>query len=264
MGSNSLIINYFFPLQGLPPLAAVSGEIPSRVDTRTVLAPLRGAGLAVQAGRALGSEPGTSGTQQPLPGAMMPRRLTPLKPLTSIPEEKGKGPLGGKPFPKKLITPAAAEGDGETEGEGVDGGATDSTSPPFETTRPLPPISGGAGPSMPATLPSIGSSLPPLSSDLKKLPAPLPMISPRPGVPSMPSRQAPSDPFSSDSGPLSPSRTTPTPATSRLTPVRPNITRAPPTPLATTSPKKEPGTAGVSTGGKADTTSVGTDAGKET
>lgn len=258
-----MIISCLSIIQGLPPLSAVPGDTPSRVDTRTVLAPLRGAGLAVQAGRALGNEPGTSGAQQPLPGVMMPRRLTPLNPLTSITEEKGKGPLGGKPFPKKLVTPATMEG-GKEQDEAVDGATeANSASPSFETTRPLPPI-GGIGTSKPVPLPAIGSNLPPLGSDIKKFPAPLPMISPRPGVPSMPSRQPPSDPFSSDSRPLSPSQTTPTPAMSRLPPVRPNIARAPPTPLVTTSPKKEPGMAAVSISTKAEETIPGTDARKGT
>ena len=213
------------------------------MDTRSVLRPLKGPGISVEAGRALGSEPGArTGLPQPLPGAMMPRRLTPLNPLTSIPEERGKGPLGGKPIPKKLIP--GTEG---REKEGVDGASgegSSSASPPFETTRPLPLIASSSigGPSN-APLPPIGgSNLPPLSSSIKKLPTPLPRLTTRPDLPGMPSRQAPtSDPFSSDSplpgqGPASPGPG----LISRMPPTRASISRVPPTPLSS-SPRKEPG-----------------------
>ena len=250
-------------LQGLPSLAAVSGETPSRVDTRSVLRPLKGAGLDVHAGRALGHEPGSDGVQRSLPGAIMPRRLTPLNPLTSIPEERGKGPLGGKPFPKKLTLPAGEGVDGAEEGTGL-------ASPPFETTRPLPPIAASTGPTA-SPLPPIGSSnLPPPSSDLKKPPLPPPKLSlpgQRPAVPSMPSRQAPSDPFSSDSQPVSPSRLTLGSAPAgppRMPPTRPSISRAPPTPFATTSPKKEPDTAANSAAEKTEAAGPASDAGQGT
>ncbi len=211
------------------------------MDTRSVLRPLRGAGLAAQAGRALGSEPGSAGGagQQPLPGAMMPRRLTPInQQLTSIPEERGKGPLSGKPIPKKSASPIPVmEG---TDGTGEGGGTGSAPSPPFETTRPLPPIASTVGPAERAPpLPPIGgANLPPLSHDLKKLqPAPLPKLT---GVRGMPSRQAPTDdPFSTTDGPqpLSPPGGH---GAVRLPPTRPTISRAPPTPFASTSPKKEP------------------------
>lgn len=167
----------------------------------------------------------------------MPRRLAPLnQQLTSIPEERGKGPLSGKPIPKKSASPFE-----ETDGTGEGGGTTSAPSPPFETTRPLPPIAGIArAPPLPAIG---GSNLPPLSSDLKKLPTPLPKLTAqRPGVPSMPSRLAPSDPFSTpdEPQPLSPGRTTAGQGAVRLPPTRPSIARAPPTPFATTSPKKGP------------------------
>ena len=170
---------------------------------------------------------------------MMPRRLAPLnQQLTSIPEERGKGPLSGKPIPKKSASPI--EGTDGTGGEGT----SSAPSPPFETTRPLPPIAGTIGQAKAPPLPPIGgSNLPPLSPDLKKLPAPLPKLTgQRPGVPSMPSRQAPSDPFSTTDEPqrLSPGSTTAGHGAVRMPPTRPNITRAPPTPFATTSPKKEP------------------------
>ena len=171
---------------------------------------------------------------------MMPRRLAPLnQQLTSIPEERGKGPLSGKPIPKKSASPIEGT-DGTGEGEGT----SSAPSPPFETTRPLPPIAGTIGQAKAPPLPPIGgSNLPPLSPDLKKLPAPLPKLTgQRPGVPSMPSRQAPSDPFSTTDEPqrLSPGSTTAGHGAVRMPPTRPNITRAPPTPFATTSPKKEP------------------------
>ena len=252
--------NFTSPTQGLPSLPTVSGEAPSRVDTRSVLRPLRGAGLAAQAGRALGSEPGTStggAGQQPLPGAMMPRRLAPInQQLTSIPEERGKGPLNGKPIPKKSASPFE-----EPDGTGGGEGTSSAPSPPFETTRPLPPIASTAGP---APLPPIGgSNLPPLSPDLKKLqPAPLPKLTGhRPGIPSMPSRQGPTDdPFSTIDTP-----SPPVPGGGhgavRLPPTRPTIARAPPTPFASTSPKKEPtpaGKGGVASPAKSDAGKSGT------
>ena len=248
------VIAIFTTPQGLPPLTAVSGEAPSRVDTRSVLRPLRGAGLAVQAGRVLGSEPGSTGVQQPLPGAMMPRRLTPLaQPLTSIPEEKGKGPLNGRPIPKKSASPF----------EDVDGGGegTTSASPPFETTRPLPPIAGTKAPPLP---PIGGSNLPPLNHDLKKQPTPLPKFSgQRPGVPSMPSRQAPSDPFSTSAEDSQPPGSGAIPGSGpvRLPPTRPSISRAPPTPFASTTPKKVPSGTAAGRGGVA-SPPAGSDAGK--
>lgn len=233
------------------------------MDTRSVLRPLRGAGLAAQAGRALGSEPGTSAGgagQQPLPGAMMPRRLAPInQQLTSIPEERGKGPLSGKPIPKKSASPFE-----ETDGTGGEGPSS-APSPPFETTRPLPPI---AGTTRPAPLPPIsGSNLPPLSPDLKKLqPAPLPKLTGhRPGIPSMPSRQGPTDdPFSTTDTPQSLSPPAPGGhGAVRLPPTRPTIARAPPTPFASTSPKKEPtlgaaGKGGVASPAKSDAGKSGT------
>ena len=185
----------------------------------------------------------------------MPRRLAPLnQPLTSIPEERGKGPLSGKPIPKKSASPFEAT-DGKGEGEGT----SSAPSPPFETTRPLPPIAGTIGPAKPPPLPSIGgSNLPPLSADLKKLPAPLPKLTGQiPGVPSMPSRQAPSDPFSTpDESHLGGSGAT---GPVRLPPTRPAITRAPPTPFASTSPKKEPtaGRGGVASPAKSDVSKGG-------
>ena len=67
----------------------------------------------------------------------------------------------------------------------------------------------------------------------------------------MPSRQAPSDPFSTtDESPGGSRATGPV----RLPPTRSAITRAPPTPFASTSPKKEPtaGEGGVATPAKSD------------
>ena len=194
---------------------------------------------------------------------MMPRRLAPLsQQLTSIPEERGKGPLSGKPIPKKSASPFEGT-DGTGEGEGT----SSAPSPPFETTRPLPPIAGTAKP--PPLPPIGGSNLPPLNADLKKLPTPLPKLTgQRPGVPSMPSRQAPSDPFSTTDAPqpLSPggsSSTTAGHGAARMPPTRPGIARAPPTPFATTSPKKEPPLAGTATAGvSASTSPAKSDAGK--
>lgn len=195
---------------------------PLTVD-RPGLPPLQGP-LHIHAQRAMGFQPTTLGGR--LPGALLPRSLPPIQqspptsptataapdgfppPLVAISslkgsqppplppiEDKGKGPISGKPFPKKASPHTSS--DENTDGEGNVGRLSTIKSPaPFFPTR--------------RQLPQIGSPLPPPPLHTQ--------VSSKSLLPTMAARKPSVDPFSS-TGP------------SIGSPVLPPIGRSPPAPL---------------------------------
>ena len=211
-------------------------ETPNRLDRRSVLPPVRGGLVSLQARRALGTEQDTFGTA----GAAMPDRPSRLPPLgggtlygpTHMPDKplhlaaierpdpgKGKEPIGGKPLPKKGAPQSSQEG-------GAEGGSTDPKPTLSAPLRPLPgivqkqPLLGiGSPPARP--LPSVVSQPRPLP-EIGSPPKPLPAISRRTTLPgltsptsSMPPRRITPDPFTtglnSTAGVTSPAQMTPAP-----------------------------------------------------
>ncbi len=132
-------------MQGLPRLYKLPcrphprGSAPER---RTTLPPLRDGAIGTQARRSLGdTTPPTSGST--LPGQLLPRSLRFTSPGAPPFIGKGKGPLSGRPVIKKFSPPTSSEEDisgSEMVGAGSGFALPTITSPPFKTTRPLPPI----------------------------------------------------------------------------------------------------------------------------
>lgn len=230
--------------QGLPPLAKVHSqqETPNRLDRRSVLPPVKGGLISLQASRALATGPGdTFGST----GVAMPDRPARLPPLrggeggaslfgpTNMPDrplhlgpiqrpdnQKGKSPIGGNLLTKKsTVQPIVEEGTtGETKPSVP--GVPDVTQP-FRMARPLPSIG------QKQQLPQIGG-----------LPRALPAISMRTPLPSltsptssMPPRRIAPDPFTTGlntsstlTGLTSPARMTPAPLQSVKLPLtRPSL-----------------------------------------
>ncbi|CAI8030223.1 hypothetical protein GBAR_LOCUS17141 [Geodia barretti] len=195
-------------------------ETPNRLDRRSVLPPVKGGLVSLQASRALATEQDTFGPT----GAAMPDRPSRLLPLggaglfgpTKMPDKplhlapigrpeigKGKAPAGVRPLLKK----GALQSSGE---EGMNGD-TEPNLPTLPTPlRPLPkqPLPGiGGSPPRPSIggqirpLPGIGSPPKPLPG-VGSPPKPLPAISMRTPLPSltspttsMPRRKIAPDPF---------------------------------------------------------------------
>lgn len=186
---------------------------PSSMRAPLSLPAIKGGAVGYQAARALGDGPDASRSGL-MPGAMVPRRLQPLSPHTAlgtIPEQdKGKGPISGRPTVKK--SPHASSEEDVSGAEGTGGSAT-GIAPPFSPTRSLAPIG------MAPVLPSIGGvaesgRLPAIRRNLslKDLPAPL-------GP-----RRVSTDPFSAE--PLSPIQTVPL-SPVRSLPLRPSMAQSP-------------------------------------
>ena len=241
---------------------------PGRVDHRRVLPPVRGGLVSLQATKALAQGPqntfgGISAAMPDLPSRLppirtnlfgptnMPDKPTHLQPIQGFPDGKGKGPANGNFLPKKG-TPQSSQEDIDKEEsdmpkpksflphQSIPGAKQ--FPPPFQTTRPLPPLGGRGKP-----LPHIGGRL-----------SSFPSLSP---AASMPPRRVAPDPFgtgptnairsplrspTSVSTPFSPGRVTPVPLSSiRSPPSRPTVSpsqsptkvlRSPPIP---TSPSRE-------------------------
>lgn len=220
-------------MQGLPPLARSPTSPTGAISIPSVLPPLRGGAVGLQASRALGGQPGVEGGTGHMPGAIIPRRLPTISPpaaLSSIPEGKGKGPSNGLPKVKK--SPHASSDEDVSGGEGP---PRKVFSPLFSPTRSLPPL-GPLGINTP--LPSIGGP----GGRLSQIRRPTSTIE-QPPLSSMASRRISTDPFSSEPlssirpGPLSPTRTGPLSPT-RTGPLRPSIARSPPVPLSPPNPEK--------------------------
>ena len=224
-------------MQGLPPLSQLPGSPPPGPprERHSTLPPLKGGALSTQARRALGdTSPPTSASI--LPGRLLPRSLPPLKvslgqtspgavPRPSVGAtplfRNGKGPSDGKSAIKKTTPLTSSEEDvsgSEMVGAGSGSALPTISSPPFKTTRSLPPL----------TLPSIGGTA-------------LPSIRSPTGPPvGMPSRRTSVDPFAADSTTIPARRTTPS-----LPPLSPpggrnSISKAPPIPLMTRGPPLSP------------------------
>lgn len=247
-----MLINFF--IQGLPPLTKLPGQetTPSRVDRRSVLPPVKGGLVSLQARKALSQgQVGEGGGR--LSTVTMPDRPARLPPIgsgaglfgpTNMPDRplhlppiqqpeagKGKAPIGGKLFPKKG-TPQSSQEDVAVED--TDGPnrktslPTPSVPPPFQMARPLPAI----GPKQP--LPQIGSlprALPPIG-----MRSPLPSLTSP--ASSMPPRKVAPDPFATG---LSVSPTTLGNSPARMTPAPLQTVRLPstgPSPSPTKSPTK--------------------------
>jgi hypothetical protein len=227
---------------GLPPLTKMPSqqETPNRLDRRSVLPPVKGGLVSLQARRALATEQDTFGPTS----AAMPDRPSRLLPLggaglfgpTKMPDKplhlapigqpvigKGKAPAGVRPLLKKGAQQSSEE-------EGVDGD-TKPNLPTLPTPlRPLPkqPLPGiGGSPPRPSIggqirpLPGIGSPPKPLPG-VGSPPKPLPAISMRTPLPSlkspttsMPQRKIAPDPFTTGltgtTGLGSPAKMTPAP-----------------------------------------------------
>lgn len=211
-------VSVVFLFQGLPKLTIpVARE--AQPAARPGLPPLQGP-LHLHAQRAMGIEPTTLGGQ--LPGALRPHTLPPINqsppsspttaptgggmlppPLATISPtaarttlappllpgigERGKGPLSGKPYPKKGSPYTSSD-------ENIDSDSKE----PGESMPSLAPIKSPA-PLFPGRrpLPQIGSPPPPLQT--------LPSLSAlsKPALPSMPPRRTSMDPFSPGTAPSS-------------------------------------------------------------
>lgn len=241
--------NYYF--QGLPPLTKPPGQrtTPSRVDRRSVLPPVKGGLVSLQARKALSQGQVGEGVGR-LSTVAMPDRPARLPPIgaglfgpTNMPDRplhlpplqqpeagKGKAPIGGKLFPKKG-TPQSSQEDVAVED--TDGPnrkpsmpISPSVPPPVRMAQPLPAI----GQKQP--LPQIGSlprALPPIG-----MRSPLPTLTSP--ASSMPPRRIAPDPFATG---LNVTPTTLGNSPARMTPAPLQTVRLPST-GPSSSPTKSP------------------------